>query len=27
VRLVNDNFGRLNGLIYSFQDYAAVATR
>jgi len=27
VRLVNDNFGRLNGLIYSFQDYAAIARR
>ena len=27
VRLVNDNFGRLNGLIYSCQDYAAVARR
>lgn len=27
VRLCNDNFGRLNGLIYSCQDYAAVATR
>ena len=27
VRLCNDNFGRLNGLIYSCQDYAAVARR
>lgn len=27
VRLVNDNFGRLNGLIYGCQDYAAVARR
>lgn len=27
VRLVNDNFGRLNGLVYGHQDYAAVATR
>ncbi|HEY6001078.1 MAG TPA: class I SAM-dependent methyltransferase [bacterium] len=27
VRLVNDNFGRLNGLVYGPQDYAAVATR
>jgi O-antigen chain-terminating methyltransferase len=27
VRVVNDNFGRLNGLIYGAQDYAAVATR
>jgi O-antigen chain-terminating methyltransferase len=27
VRLVNDNFGRLNGLVYGYQDYAAVARR
>lgn len=27
VRVVNDNFGRLNALIYGFQDYAAVATK
>ncbi len=27
VRLVNDNFGRINGLVYGHQDYAAVATR
>jgi O-antigen chain-terminating methyltransferase len=27
VRLVNDNFGRLNALIYACQDYAAVARR
>ncbi|HWR97931.1 MAG TPA: class I SAM-dependent methyltransferase [Candidatus Methanoperedens sp.] len=27
VRLVNDNFGRLNALVYGCQDYAAVATR
>jgi O-antigen chain-terminating methyltransferase len=27
VRMVNDNFGRLNGLIYSHQDYAAIARR
>lgn len=27
VRLVNDNFGRLNGLVYGHQDYAAIATR
>jgi O-antigen chain-terminating methyltransferase len=27
VRLVNDNFGRLNALVYGCQDYAAVARR
>jgi O-antigen chain-terminating methyltransferase len=27
VRLVNDNFGRLNGLVYGPQDYAAIARR
>ena len=27
VRLVNDNFGRINGLVYGHQDYAAVARR
>jgi len=27
VRIVNDNFGRINGLVYGYQDYAAVARR
>jgi SAM-dependent methyltransferase len=27
VRTVNDNFGRINGLVYGCQDYAAVARR
>jgi O-antigen chain-terminating methyltransferase len=27
VRLVNDNFGRLNGLVYGCQDYAVIARR
>jgi O-antigen chain-terminating methyltransferase len=27
VRLVNDNFGRINGLVYGYQDYAIIARR
>jgi SAM-dependent methyltransferase len=27
LRTVNDNFGRINGLVYGYQDYAAIARR